>query len=372
MKFNGLRFTNAALLVLVLILTISGLYGLFWTTSEAVFTLHRASGWALLALLPWKGLIVYRSLRRKLSRPASLASSTRFLKIHLPAGAWLAISLFLAGLTLLVLALGLLWKGRFGPPGYPLRQTAISWHWMLALGLLLPFALHVLRRWPRPRKVDFLSRRALLRAALAAPLAALGYFGYQRLAGARENPQEPVRFTGSRRAGWFSGNAYPVTHAAAPDPEQIALETWRLEVTGAAPAPIRLDYATLSQLPIRELQATIDCTLGWYARQTWRGVLLVDLLQYCGLDRALMVPGMGDRTSGSLVRSAPLQTIRLVSVTDYAHDLPWEAARQVLLATHVGGELLSPDHGAPLRAVVPTRRGWFWVKWLSQVQLVNL
>jgi DMSO/TMAO reductase YedYZ molybdopterin-dependent catalytic subunit len=336
MKFNGLRFTNGLLLVLVLILTLSGLYGLFWTSSEVVFTLHRISGWAMLALLPWKGFIVFRSLRRKIhgnSHPG-----------------WLGVSLILAMLTLVVLVLGLLWKGRFGPVEYPLRQTAISWHWMLALGLLLPFALHVWKRWPRPRSIDFLSRRGFLRAALVTPLAALGYFGYHRLARAREVPQEPVRFTGSRRAGWFSGNDFPLTHSVAATSEQIALENWRLEVLGAIHQPTRIDYASLSQLPTTVFDATIDCTLGWYARQSWGGVLLVDLLQHTGLDQ--MPFG-----------------VQLISVTGYAHFLPWEEARQVLLATHVGGEPLSAGHGFPLRAVVPSRRGWFWVKWLGQIKV---
>jgi hypothetical protein len=44
MKFNGVRFTSGLLLILVLFLTLSGLYGLFFTFSEWMFTLHRASG----------------------------------------------------------------------------------------------------------------------------------------------------------------------------------------------------------------------------------------------------------------------------------------------------------------------------------------
>ncbi len=58
------------------------------------------------------------------------------------------------------------------------------------------------------------------------------------------------------------------------------------------------------------------------------------------------------------------------SVTGYEHDLPMIEARDVLLATHVGGEPLTHVHGAPLRAVVPTRRGWFWVKWLTRIEVI--
>ncbi|HZW03268.1 MAG TPA: molybdopterin-dependent oxidoreductase [Anaerolineaceae bacterium] len=336
MKFNGVRFTNAALLALVLILTLSGVYGLFWTESSWLFTLHRVSGWGLLALLPWKAAIIVRSLRRRAGQGNT---------------GWVAVSLFLAGLTVVVLALGLLWRGRFGPADYPLRQTAVSWHWMLALGLLLPFVVHVANRWVRPRRADFLSRRSFMRYALIGPLAALGYLGYRQAARLRQHPAEPVRYTGSRRAGWYSGNDFPLTHNRAPQADQIDAAAWRLEVDGGGGRPLRLDYAALTGLPASELDATLDCTLGWYARQVWRGVWLVDLLAQAG---TAFEPG----------------SVRLVSVTGYAHELPWAEARQVLLATHVGGETLSAGHGFPLRAVVPTRRGWFWVKWLARIEAV--
>ncbi|HEY5573079.1 MAG TPA: molybdopterin-dependent oxidoreductase, partial [Anaerolineales bacterium] len=60
------------------------------------------------------------------------------------------------------------------------------------------------------------------------------------------------------------------------------------------------------------------------------------------------------------------------SVTGYAHILPMAEAGQVLLATHVGEEVLEHAHGFPLRAVVPTRRGWFWVKWLERIEVIAI
>lgn len=41
-----------------------------------------------------------------------------------------------------------------------------------------------------------------------------------------------------------------------------------------------------------------------------------------------------------------------------------------MLATHVGGEVLAPGHDFPLRAVIPDRRGWFWVKWVTRIEVV--
>ena len=46
-------------------------------------------------------------------------------------------------------------------------------------------------------------------------------------------------------------------------------------------------------------------------------------------------------------------------------------ARQILIATHVGGEVLTEWHGYPVRAVVPFRRGWFWVKWMGEIIVLD-
>jgi DMSO/TMAO reductase YedYZ molybdopterin-dependent catalytic subunit len=44
--------------------------------------------------------------------------------------------------------------------------------------------------------------------------------------------------------------------------------------------------------------------------------------------------------------------------------------RQVVLATHHDEEPLTPEHGAPLRAVVPDRYAWKSVKWLRGVEFL--
>jgi DMSO/TMAO reductase YedYZ molybdopterin-dependent catalytic subunit len=40
---------------------------------------------------------------------------------------------------------------------------------------------------------------------------------------------------------------------------------------------------------------------------------------------------------------------------------------ETLVATHVGDETLSPAHGFPARLVVPSRRGYQWLKWVEKV-----
>jgi DMSO/TMAO reductase YedYZ molybdopterin-dependent catalytic subunit len=61
--------------------------------------------------------------------------------------------------------------------------------------------------------------------------------------------------------------------------------------------------------------------------------------------------------------------IVLRGVQGYTAPFTLEQAQEILLATQVGGEVLNHIHGFPLRAVVPSRRGWHWVKWLKEIEV---
>jgi len=43
---------------------------------------------------------------------------------------------------------------------------------------------------------------------------------------------------------------------------------------------------------------------------------------------------------------------------------------RALLATHIDEELLSHDHGFPLRLVAPGHRGFEWVKWITSIEVL--
>ena len=94
----------------------------------------------------------------------------------------------------------------------------------------------------------------------------------------------------------------------------------------------------------------LDCTSGWWSEQVWSGVGLLDVLHGAGL------PGTATQ-------------IAVESVTGHRIELPVAELDDALLATHVGGEVLSPGHGYPMRLVVPGRRGYHWVKWVGRIDL---
>jgi DMSO/TMAO reductase YedYZ molybdopterin-dependent catalytic subunit len=304
-----------------------------------MFDAHRGAGWLLVCTIPWKVGISLRSLRRGV-------------RVNFDRGVMVLISLLLAAATLAVVGLGIAWQWRLGPRFYPLGQTAISWHWIIGLGLLVPFVLHAWKRWPRPRRVDFTSRRAALKVLGLGAASLATWWAAEALAARRTLAEMPRRFTGSRLEGLYSGNRFPVTHTLAANTAQTNLSTWRLRVAGYAARPMVWTYDELLSLTSAEIDATLDCTLGWYTIQVWQGFYLHDLLKAAGI-------------AGGAV------WVRLESVTGYARSLPIVEAQGVLLATHVGGQPLEHLHGAPLRAVVPSRRGWYWVKWLSRIDVFD-
>lgn len=343
MSGTTLRFINILILILFCILGLTGLYGLVWPFPSLLFEVHRIAGWALIVLIPWKTVIAVRSLHRGLGR-----NPGRSIMIIL--------SVLLSAAVLSVLILALVWTWQVGPYYVWIAGTAysgIGWHWGIALALAPLFLLHVWRRWPRPKKADFAGRRQALKMMGLGVAAIAGWGLAETFAKSVESQKMQRRFTGSREEDSFAGNAHPVTSGS--DQGKIKLDpgTWTLRVTGEVSTPLTFTYNDILALSTAEVTATLDCTGGWYTVQTWRGMPLTELLAQAHLHPEAI---------GILLRG----------VLEYTAPFTLSQAQEILLATHVGGEVLNHSHGFPLRAVVPSRRGWHWVKWLTEVQVIGV
>ncbi|MBI3160847.1 MAG: molybdopterin-dependent oxidoreductase [Chloroflexi bacterium] len=333
-----LRFVNSALFYLFLAALFSGLYGIVWTLDGWVYELHRIAAWAILALLPWKAAIAARSLRRGLC--------PNFRRGLVPLA-----SLLLATALLAAIMLALLWTWRLGAQTLTLwwQDTLISWHWVLAVSLLPLFLFHVLTRRPGPHWQDTLSRRKFLQTAGVTAAGLAGWQVAEWLAESRLAEGVTRAPSGSRLNGFLTGNDFPETTNAGFRAAPQDADAWRLRVTGAVSAAQTLDYAAILALPHSSRIAALDCTVGWYSVQRWGGIPLADVLALAGL-------------------ASDAFAVRFHAAGGYTQTLTMVEAADVLLAVHVGGEPLSHRHGFPLRAVVPSRRGWFWVKWLEEIE----
>lgn len=333
------RFVNTSILGLILLLTASGTYGLFFRMPEWMYEVHRVLAWGLVLLVPWKMAISGRSLGRGLG-----ASFDR--------GVVPLLALLMSAGTVLVIGLGLMWAWRLGPERLWLGESTISWHWILALVIVVPFAIHAWARWPRPKRSEFVSRRGFLKLLGIGAFGLVGWRASGAVAGAREKAEEPRGASGSRLKGYFSGNDFPITTGAGDGKERIETADWSLKVSGGEAPGLVLGYEELLAMPQREYVATLDCTGGWYTVQEWRGVAVPELLRMAGIEDGY-------------------RALRLRAVSGHFETVLAHEVEEMLLATHVGNEVLSHVHGFPLRAVVPSRRGWFWVKWLAQIEALG-
>jgi len=318
------RWTNLALLLLIAGAFLTGWLAFSYATAPARWSLvfHAASGVAILALTPWKSLIIRGGLR------------------HRRQGWWA--SLIFTVLVLVSIVAGFLhstgllrWWGDI---------TAMEVHVGAAIAAV-PFGIwHLVARWVPPRAVD-LSRRSLLRGGLLLGAAGLAYAATEELVRLASLPGASRRFTGSYEVASYQPDAMPVTQWMFDSVPTIAASTWRLRVHAAGQVR-EWTYAQLAAFD-DHVTATLDCTGGFYSKQEWAGVWL-----------SRLVP----------VTEQPL-SVHVRSATGYDRRFAAGELLRVLLATRLGGQPLSPGHGFPVRVVAPDRRAFWWVKWITRIEV---
>jgi DMSO/TMAO reductase YedYZ molybdopterin-dependent catalytic subunit len=327
------RVTDWGLAVLVAALVASGALTLFaGSPGDAwVFAAHDVLGIAILLLL----VVKLRRVWVRMVRPARWDRRT-------------IVGVLGSLLATAALVSGLLWADGVTPDvaGYSL----LSVHDALGVALVVGVVAHMVARAKPLRGRDLAHRRQFLALGAMAAVSLVAWRTerpFQALLGLRGARR---RFTGSYEAGSFSGNAFPATSWVADNPRPIDLAAYRLRIDGLAAH--RLVIA-LADLPIvDELVATLDCTGGFYSTQRWRGVRLSRMLELAGAQRVA-------------------RHVSVASVTGYRWSFAIDDARELLLATQVGDQPLSHEHGAPIRLVVPWARGFQWVKWVQRIELLD-
>ena len=151
--------------------------------------------------------------------------------------------------------------------------------------------------------------------------------------------------------GQYLTEKWPVLHAGTvPDTD---LATWDFRVWGEVENPITLDWEQFNDLPMTENVQDIHCVTRWSRFDTRFG-------------------GVHWRELAQLVRPKPsARYVVAHAEQDFTANVPLDFLEheEALLATEADGEPLTPDHGWPLRLVIPGKYFWKSAKWLRGIEL---
>ena len=149
---------------------------------------------------------------------------------------------------------------------------------------------------------------------------------------------------------------WPVLHYGSVPRYSADLADWRLRVAGSVDTPLTLSYTELQALPGRvDVRCDIHCVTTWSRfDNTFTGVRLRDLLDRAGVRASAQFVVF--RCAAGFTTSVPMEVAREDdSAVVWAHD----------------GAPLAPEHGWPLRALVPRRYFWKSAKWLETVEAAD-
>jgi len=153
--------------------------------------------------------------------------------------------------------------------------------------------------------------------------------------------------------GQYKTDKFPVLHYGSVPRTDLA--KWDFRVFGAVDAPFTLTWEQFKALPRKTVNTDIHCVTRWSKLDTtWEGVPIQEILRLAQL-----------RPAAKFVVAHSEQ--------GYTANLPLEGLDDddVLLADTFGGEPLEPEHGYPLRLLVPKRYFWKSAKWIRGLEFLE-
>jgi DMSO/TMAO reductase YedYZ molybdopterin-dependent catalytic subunit len=151
--------------------------------------------------------------------------------------------------------------------------------------------------------------------------------------------------------GQYLTEKWPVLHAGSVP--EIDLATWDFTVSGEAERELTLSWEQLLELPSREVTVDIHCVTRWSRFDTtFKGVHWNELAK-------LVSPKPAARFVVAHAEQGFTSNMPIGAIED----------ENALIAYEADGAPLTPDHGWPLRLLVPSRYFWKSAKWLRGLEL---
>jgi DMSO/TMAO reductase YedYZ molybdopterin-dependent catalytic subunit len=151
--------------------------------------------------------------------------------------------------------------------------------------------------------------------------------------------------------GQYLTEKWPVLHAG--EVPHVDLATWTFRVFGEVEQEVTLDWGQFNALPRSSNVQDIHCVTRWSRFDTeFEGVHWRELAK---LAKPLpAAPFVVAHAEHGFTSNVPLSFLE--------HE-------NALLATHADGAPLEPEHGGPMRLVVPGKYFWKSAKWLREIEV---
>jgi DMSO/TMAO reductase YedYZ molybdopterin-dependent catalytic subunit len=233
------------------------------------------------------------------------------------------------------------------------------------------------------RQIRQITRRSFVVGTLAAGAGALGWFGL-RSAALEDGIPWPLRrvlafnekvagalFSDTRLAAEFSSDM-----ATEPRPNgriglsgEVDLASWRLHVVCPDRHPEAFTLEEIKAFPAVSMTTELRCIEGWSNLVQWKGVRLVEFAARHGFGVKNGRPFAVDKKPAHASRYVGLET----PTGDYFVGLDMASAfhPQTLLCYEMNGKPLTPEHGAPLRLVIPVKYGIKNIKRIGTIRFSN-
>ena len=153
--------------------------------------------------------------------------------------------------------------------------------------------------------------------------------------------------------GQYRTDKFPVLHYGSVPRADLA--SWDFRVWGLVDAPLTLTWDQFKTLPRKTVATDIHCVTRWTKLDTvWEGVAIQEIL--------------------SLAQVRPAAThVVAHSEQGYTANMPFSVLDDddVMLTDIFDGKPLDPEHGYPLRLLVPKRYFWKSAKWIRGLEFLD-
>jgi DMSO/TMAO reductase YedYZ molybdopterin-dependent catalytic subunit len=153
--------------------------------------------------------------------------------------------------------------------------------------------------------------------------------------------------------GQYHTERFPVLHAGSVP--TVDLAAWDFTIDGLVDEPVRWTWEEMQSMPRTDIETDIHCVTKWSKFDTtWAGVSVRDVW-------------------GAINPAQEATHVMVTAEGGYTANLPVEdfLASPNLFADTFNGEALDPEHGYPMRLVVPHLYFWKSAKWVRGFTLLS-